>query len=52
MKAQMEERLRLLQQEYNAAVERMNALAGALQECRYWLEQVEKENTDGTNAIS
>jgi hypothetical protein len=43
MKEKMEEHLKWLQQEYAETVEHANALAGAIQECKFWLDQLSSE---------
>jgi len=46
---ELEERIRLLQKEEQSALANANALSGAIQDCRFWLDRLaaSEESDDG-----
>jgi site-specific recombinase XerD len=46
-KEQIQERIKTLETEREQVRSTLLAYEGALQDCKYWLEQLEKKDTDG-----
>ena len=48
-KEKIEARLSSLRAEYDQTMTNLQALHGAVQDCQYWLSEIDKEKEDGSN---